>query len=199
MIYGIALSVLAYLSGSIPSGAILTRWRAKFDITSVGSGNIGATNVLRQAGPALGIATLAADMAKGAFPVFLAFLLCQSPPGREIWMAVVAVCAFCGHLFPVYSRLKKGGKGVATAAGCVLVFSPQALAAAFLVFAVCVAVSRRASVGSLAASAALCPAVFLFTGQAAFSGAVFIMAVLIWVRHKDNIKRLLARKEPRIF
>ncbi len=195
MAWGVLLSLLAYLSGSIPSGTILTKRRAKMDITAQGSGNIGATNVLRQAGPALGIATLVADMAKGALPVLAATHICQS----STWIAVTAVCAFLGHLYPVYTMFKKGGKGVATAAGGTLVFAPLAMGASLLVFAAAVGISRRASVGSLAASAALCPTVILVSGSWPLFSASIVMTILIWIRHRDNIKRLLAGEEPRIF
>ena len=195
MISAASLIVIAYFFGSIPFGAIIAQSRAKIDIREQGSGNIGATNVLRQAGPALGLLTLAADMAKGAIPVAIALLFFH----EDILTGVVAASSFTGHLHPVYTGFKKGGKGVATAAGGALVFAPAAVGISFLLFAVVVGASRRASAGSLAASAALAPAVFFIYGSPALTGASLFMAVLIWVRHKDNIKRLAAGEESKIF
>ncbi|MBI9074299.1 MAG: glycerol-3-phosphate 1-O-acyltransferase PlsY [Desulfatibacillum sp.] len=198
--YFLFFLALAYVLGSIPFGVVLTRWRARMDITKVGSGNIGATNVMRQAGPALGIATLACDMAKGALPVLgMMLVLGEESFLAQTGIALVALAAFLGHLFPLYSLFKQGGKGVATAAGCFLILSPLALAGALLAFATAVGISRRASVGSLTAAASLAPLVYWRTHSVAYTAAAFAVAVLVWFKHEANIKRLLAGEEPRIF
>jgi len=129
------LVALAYVLGSIPWGIILTRHIPSADIRGAGSGNIGATNVRRIAGTKLGLLTLIADMLKGAVPVWLAMLGTASKPGGHEWaISLVIIAATLGHLFPLFLKLRNGGKGVATAAGCFLAVSPLAFAAVFLVF-----------------------------------------------------------------
>ncbi len=196
MLPWLLIPLAAYLLGSIPFGAVLTRWRRGLDIRQAGSGNIGATNVMRQAGPALGILTLFCDAAKGALPVALA--LHAGAPSPEILAPATALCAFLGHLFPVYSGLKGGGKGVATAAGCAGALCWPALLISLSVFVLAVWISKRVSAGSLAAAAAL-PVYPLFTAPPALYGAFLIMAALVWVRHRENIARLRAGTEPRVF
>lgn len=198
--YFLFFLALAYALGSIPFGVVFTRWRSRMDITKVGSGNIGASNVLRQAGPALGLATLACDMAKGALPVLGIMLILgeDSFPAQAV-IALVALAAFLGHLYPLYTLFKQGGKGVATAAGCFLILSPLALAGALLIFAAAVGIFRRSSVGSLAAATSLVPLVLWRTHSLAYTGAALAIAVLIWFRHKANIRRLAAGSEPRVF
>ncbi|ACL04856.1 protein of unknown function DUF205 [Desulfatibacillum aliphaticivorans] len=191
---------LAYALGSVPFGAVLSRWRAGMDITKAGSGNIGATNVLRQAGPALGVATLACDMAKGALPVLGAALVLGTDGFlNQTAVALVALAAFLGHLFPLYSLFKKGGKGVATAAGCVLVLSPVALACALVVFAAVVGIFRRVSLGSLISAASLAPLVYWQTHSLPYTGAALAVTILVWFKHEANIKRLIAGEESAIF
>jgi glycerol-3-phosphate acyltransferase PlsY len=114
-----ALVIFAYMLGSVPCGFILTKLFTTLDIRQKGSGNIGATNVRRIAGNRLGIITLAGDVLKGAFPVYLAIKLTGvNGFWAEIYISLIAVSALSGHLFPVFLKFKGGGKGVATAAGC---------------------------------------------------------------------------------
>jgi glycerol-3-phosphate acyltransferase PlsY len=191
------LLLLAYLLGSIPWGLILARIFAPEDIRLKGSGNIGATNVTRQAGVLPGLLTLAGDIIKGAIPVYLA-LVAFGPAGgsADIYPAAVALAAFSGHLFPVYLKFRDGGKGVATAAGCFAVISPWAFLVAFAVFIVMLLVVRRVSVGSLAAAATLPAAVWITSDSVIMPVAACIIALLIFIRHRDNLKRLAAGKEP---
>jgi acyl phosphate:glycerol-3-phosphate acyltransferase len=195
----IVLPLIAYLLGSIPWGLVLTRCFAGFDIREQGSGNIGATNVRRLAGNRLGGLTLAGDVLKGWLPVVLAVLVAG---GTGWWGAVyvglVALCAFAGHLWPVYLGFRDGGKGVATAAGCFLAISPLAVAIALGGFVLVVWLSRRVSVGSLAAAAILPPAVGGLTGSLVPALAAGAVAVMIFARHTDNLRRLAKGTEPTI-
>lgn len=192
--YGLPL--LAYLLGSIPWGLVLTRLFAITDIRRHGSGNIGATNVARVAGPALGLATLVGDFLKGWAPVVLASYLDLPQAGAEVYGAALALLAVLGHLFPIYTRLRGGGKGVATAAGGFAALAPLAVLIALVVFVLALALTRRVSAGSLAAAAALPPAVLSTTGSAVFCAGAVIAATLIFIRHAGNIRRLLAGTEP---
>ena len=191
------LLLFAYLLGSIPWGLILNRIFAREDIRLKGSGNIGATNVTRQSGVIPGLLTLAGDMLKGAIPVYLALVAFGSAGGpADIYLAAVALAAFMGHLFPVYLKFRDGGKGVATAAGCFAVVSPGAVLAAVIVFIAMLSMARRVSVGSLSAAAALPLAVWIAADSAIMTTTAGIVALFIFIRHRDNLKRLLAGKEP---
>jgi acyl phosphate:glycerol-3-phosphate acyltransferase len=191
------LALLAYLLGSIPWGLVLTRVFTAADIRRLGSGNIGATNVARVAGPFWGLATFGGDFAKGWAPVALAFFLDLPQGALEPYAVALALLAVLGHLFPIYTRLRGGGKGVATAAGGFFGLSPPAVLIALGVFGLALALTRRVSVGSLAAAAALPLAVFGVTGSAVYGGGAAIAAVLIFMRHAENIRRLRAGTEPR--
>ncbi|NOY70243.1 MAG: glycerol-3-phosphate 1-O-acyltransferase PlsY [Deltaproteobacteria bacterium] len=190
------LLIFAYLLGSIPFGLVLARIFVRVDLRSLGSGNIGATNAKRAGGWGLGLATLAADMAKGAAPVWIASILYNNTGSGEIICALAAISAFLGHLYPVYLGFRTGGKGVAIAAGAFAVISPAALLTSLAGFFVPVLIFRRVSAGSLAAAVIL-PAAVFFTCQprAFFICALVISAFIIW-RHRENIRRLIEGKEP---
>ncbi|MBU2489389.1 MAG: glycerol-3-phosphate 1-O-acyltransferase PlsY [Proteobacteria bacterium] len=190
------LILLAYLLGSVPFGLVFARLAGKGDPRASGSGNIGATNVARTAGWAPGLATLAADAAKAALPAAAAAAL-TSP--ESPWTAAVALAAFLGHLFPVYSKFKGGGKGVASAAGGLAVLSLPALGACMGAFALFTALSGRVSVGSLTAAALLFPALAISGAGPAAAAAGAVMAALMWVRHAENLRRLAVGTEPRMF
>jgi glycerol-3-phosphate acyltransferase PlsY len=192
------LPVLAYLLGSIPFGLLLTRIFAGVDLHRLGSGNIGATNVRRVAGNRLGLAVLLLDAGKGALPALMAAGL--SDPGDALGAAytgLVALCAFAGHLFPVYLKFRTGGKGVATAAGAFLVLAPAALGLSLLVFVLVVCLTDRVSVGSLAAAGFLPLAVHLSARPLPLTVCAIIAGGMIVWRHKSNIHRLLNGREPR--
>jgi glycerol-3-phosphate acyltransferase PlsY len=193
IVYGLPLA--AYLLGSIPWGLVLTRVFAAADIRRCGSGNIGATNVARAAGPVLGLATLGADFFKGWAPVALASHLELPPAAIEPYAVALALLAVLGHLFPIYMRGRGGGKGVATAAGGFFGLAPLAVLIALGVFGSALALTRRVSAGSLAAAAVLPLAVFGATGSAVLCAGGVIVAALIFVRHADNIRRLRAGTE----
>ena len=193
----IGLLIFAYLLGSIPWGLILARIFGGIDIRRKGSGNIGATNVMREVVVMPGLLTLAGDVFKGALPVYMARWAFGAADGAgDIYPAAVALAAFLGHCFPVYLKFRDGGKGVATAAGCFAVISLTAVSAVFGLFALMLLVSRRVSLGSLCAAAALPVSIWIAAGSHVLIVAAAIIALLIFVRHHANIKRLLARDEP---
>jgi glycerol-3-phosphate acyltransferase PlsY len=195
------LFLLAYLLGSIPFGLVLSTIFSRQDIRSKGSGNIGATNVLRVAGARLALMTLCLDMFKGALPVFMAVQLMKSPeyPWNQVYLSLIALSAFMGHLYPLYLGLRKGGKGVATAWGCFLVISPVSALVTLLVFVLMACISNKASMASLSGSAVLPMVVWLATHSAVLTLCAAIITGLIVFRHKDNILRLLHGTEPTIW
>jgi len=191
------LVVIAYLLGAVPFGLILVKLLKGMDLRRIGSGNIGATNARRAGGWPLGLATLCLDVLKGALPVYFSGVV-FSPSTAPLAMGLTALGACCGHLFPIYLKFKTGGKGVATAAGCFAVISPIALLIAVIVFLLLAALSNRVCVGSMAAAASLPIAVFLIEKTWLLGGFAGVIALLIIIRHKDNIQRLRAGTEPTI-
>jgi len=196
------IAAVTYLLGSIPTGYLLVRIFRHEDIRSVGSGNIGATNVLRTVGKGLGAATFLLDMLKGSTAVWVGGLigsmLIPDAPLRSA-QALAALCAVLGHMFPIWLKLR-GGKGVATGFGVFLVAAPWAALAAISVFIVVLFLSRFVSLASIL-GAGLFPvfAFFMVTGQkpAVFIAVQFAVALLIIVKHHQNIRRLLAGTESR--
>jgi glycerol-3-phosphate acyltransferase PlsY len=185
------LLLCAYLLGSVPCGVILTRLLSDVDIRKVGSGNIGAYNVFRVAGKKLAIMTLAGDISKGALPVLLAAYWLKDLSWKgELWICLIAFSAFFGHLFPVFLGFK-GGKGVATGAGGLLVISPLAFVVCVLVYMLVLCSSSYSSAGSLSAAAIAPGAAWLVTHSVPITAYALIMALFIFVRHTENIKRLL--------
>lgn len=185
----IAVVVLAYLLGSVPTGVMVGR-RGGVDVRAAGSGNIGATNVVRTVGWQAGVFTLVADIAKGAFPQ----LVCQWF-GLDVSIAAWAgVASVVGHLFPIFGGFR-GGKGVATAFGVLLVQAPTAAIAAVAVFAVFFRSTRYVSVGSMAAAAVLPFALWTFDSSWEIVRAGIVMAALILWRHRENLVRLMEHRE----
>ena len=187
----IILTVAAYLLGSVPSGFIFGRL-AGVDVRRTGSGNIGATNVARVLGKGVGLLTLIADVAKGLVPVLLARWL-----SMEDWLiAGIAAAAFLGHLYPVFLRFQ-GGKGVATALGAMLAIAWPATLVLVFVFAGVVLSSRRVSLASITAATAAPFVLWALLYPPAFIALGVFLASMIILRHRDNIRRLLAGSEPR--
>jgi glycerol-3-phosphate acyltransferase PlsY len=184
------LLLISYLIGAIPTGVILTKLTGAEDLRTVGSGNIGATNVYRTAGRKLGIFTLLGDAIKGILPMLLGMLAGFS--GAQL--ALLGLAALIGHCFPVYLGFK-GGKGVATALGVFLVISPGAVALMLSLFLVVLGKWRYISLASLSCAAAI-PYVILILEQSmmVFFVSACISILVIW-RHKENIERLLAGNE----
>lgn len=183
--------VLGYLFGSVPCGLLLTRAAGLGDIRRIGSGNIGATNVLRTGNKALAGATLLLDLLKGALPVVIASQFAAENAG--LWAGLGAVL---GHLFPVWLGFK-GGKGVATSYGVLIVAAWPVGIAAGAVWLLAAKVLRISSLAALI-SFALAP---LLAWALADSGVVILavtIAALIYARHHTNIRRLLSGTEPRI-
>ncbi|NVM22629.1 MAG: glycerol-3-phosphate 1-O-acyltransferase PlsY [Desulfobacterales bacterium] len=181
----------AYLLGSVPWGVVLARLFGNVDIRKAGSGNIGAYNVYRVAGIKLGIMTLVGDILKGAVPVLAATHWLEFSGWKgDLWVCLVALCAFFGHLFSVFLGFK-GGKGVATGAGCFLVISPLVLLVCVLVYVMVLCTWGYSSAGSLSGAAVLPGAIWLATHSIPITSCAFTMALLIFVRHRGNIKRLL--------
>ena len=191
----------AYLLGSIPIGYLLVRIFRRQDIRSIGSGNIGATNVLRSGGKALGAATFILDVLKGAAAVYLGGLAgAMLVPSVSVHalQALAAFCAVLGHVFPVWLGFR-GGKGVATGFGVFLVVAPVAALTAIAIFAVILAFTRYVSLSSILATISF-PIVAWFTARrhSAFVFAVELaVALLIIAKHHQNIGRLLSGTEHR--
>jgi glycerol-3-phosphate acyltransferase PlsY len=177
---------------------VLTRCFSSVDVRRQGSGNIGATNVSRLAGSTLGLLTFAGDVLKGAVPVYLALVFSwKSPLLNDYLPPVVALASFFGHLFPLFMKFKNGGKGVATCAGSFAVLDPWACLAALLAFILLLVIGRRVSLSSLAAAAVLPAAVWFNLHSVQIAAGALIMSVLIFIRHTDNIKRLISGTEPK--
>ncbi len=190
---GLALVIVGYLLGSIPFGYLIGHWRG-VDIRASGSGNIGATNAARVLGKKWGILVLALDALKGWAPVAAGIHLLRLPPAL---VALVGLAAFAGHVFPLWLDFK-GGKGVATAAGVMLAVAPLAALGGFLAYAVCYAIWRISSIGSLVALAVVLPVMLLFYREPAYGALVGSMAALIVWTHRGNIQRLLERRESKV-
>jgi len=183
--------VIAYLIGSVPFGLILTRLAGAGDVRAIGSGNIGATNVLRTGRKGLALATLALDFFKGALPVWLAYRYLG--PDMAV---VVGLGAVLGHCFPVWLKFK-GGKGVATAAGVVVALTPAAAAIAIGVFVVVVLATRYVSLGSMLGAIAAAPSAWLL-GHVQAAELYLLLAVIIVLKHAGNVRRLAQGTESRL-
>lgn len=193
------MAVLAYLIGSVPTGLVLARIR-RIDVRATGSGNIGATNVARAAGPSLGVATLLVDALKGALPVFAAAALApEIHAGKAFAIALqcaAAVGAVFGHVFSIFLRLR-GGKGVATALGAIAALDPLTLVLPLLVFSASFWLTRRVSVGSILASATAPLSAILLGAPPLVTVSLTLIASVVILRHRENIRRLQAGSEPR--
>jgi glycerol-3-phosphate acyltransferase PlsY len=183
--------IIGYLLGSIPFGLIFTRLAGTQDLRSIGSGNIGATNVLRTGRRGLAAATLVCDALKGTAAVIIGAYL-----GGPEAAIVAAIGAFLGHLFPAWLGFK-GGKGVATYIGLLVgLFWPAAIAFC-VVWLVVAALTRYSSASALVASIAI-PLLFWWLGHPALAELFALLTVLLWFMHRANIQRLLAGTEGRI-
>ncbi len=188
----LALTVFAYLVGSIPTGVWLARWKGLPDPRTSGSGNIGATNVARTLGKRMGVLTLVGDALKGAVPVLVGrgFGL----PFDELSM--VAAIAVLGHIGSIFLRFK-GGKGVATGLGAFLALAPAAAGAAVAVFAATFAATRWVSLSSIVAAATLPVVMSYSVALRPGAAAAALVAVVVIAKHHANIGRLLRAEEPR--
>src|SRR5579863_76611 len=194
----ISIPVAAYLLGSIPFGLLLGKLFGGRDVRSAGSGNIGATNVARVAGPVAGILTLLLDAAKGALAVYLAARLSEQ---SSTWMMIAGLGALVGHCFPVWLGFR-GGKGVATAAGVFLVLSPLSFLGAVILFVLVVLYWRFVSLGSISAAAAMPLLIYFFWAPHhappyAVTFGSLGAALLIVYKHDANIQRMVQGNEPK--
>lgn len=179
--------LLAYVIGAIPFGYLLVRWRTGGDIRASGSGNTGATNVLRTTGIVFGGATLLLDIAKGYVAVWTAD---RASSGSPFWMSLAALAVMAGHAYPVFLGFK-GGKAVASFIGAFLRLVPLATIAMLIVFLAVVARTRYISLGSIIAAATFPLAVWLiFQPPLAIEVAALVAAIFIIYRHRANIQRL---------
>ena len=209
--FPVSLIVVAYLLGSVPFSYLIARIVTKDDIRTVGSGNVGATNVVRSAGKVPGFVALLLDIAKGFGSVMLARYLVQRPDwpwvysggtnpleAGTFWVGLTALVAVLGHMFPVWLGFR-GGKGVATATGAFFAVQPAAMGLALIVFIIVVAISRYISLGSMIAAGSL-PVIIRFVTGGTLWEIVFtiLIAFAVIVKHYSNIGRL-ARGEERRF
>jgi glycerol-3-phosphate acyltransferase PlsY len=200
----IAVIICSYLLGSIPFGYILVRVFQGVDVRSIGSGNIGATNVARSGGKKLAVATFLLDAFKGWLPVFV--VLHWPAIGKAVSLplttlgTIAAFSALVGHMFTVWLKFK-GGKGVATGMGVFLALAPRAALLALLIFSLIVAATRYVSLGSLVATAVF-PAIVCWLERDTFPPAALLMttaaALLVIFRHRQNIGRLWSGTENRL-
>lgn len=188
-----AAALAAYLLGSLPFGLILSRCCGSRDPRRHGSGNIGATNVMRTGGKRLGALTLLADMLKGVIPVSLAV----GAGWPEAWIATVVLAVFAGHLFPLFLRFR-GGKGVATMLGVMLPWQPLASLLGLALWTLIFSLGRYVSLASVIAALALPWLVWLTGASGAGIVAAVVIAVMVTARHAGNIRRLKEGTEPKI-
>jgi glycerol-3-phosphate acyltransferase PlsY len=194
----LSIPAAAYLLGSMPFGLLLGRLFGAADVRKAGSGNIGATNVARVAGPLAGILTLLLDAAKGALAVLLAARLTSD---SALWMMIAGLCALAGHCFPIWLGFR-GGKGVATAAGVFLVLCPPALLGAVILFILVVLYWRFVSLASISAAAVM-PLLIYFLWAPHHAPPYVVTfgslaaALLIVYKHDANIQRLVQGDETK--
>ncbi len=196
-VLAVLLVFAGYLAGSIPFGFLVGKLVLGVDVRKVGSGNIGGTNVARAGGRWLGVATIALDALKAIVPIVVARRWLGDAPRAELLVVAVAIAAFVGHLFPVWLGFR-GGKGVATALGIFAVLSPWAALAGIVVYLVAYGATRISSVGSLAGTTACAATAFVLNGPARpVSWAGVVLALLIFLRHRENIRRIVSGEEKR--
>lgn len=194
-----SIPVIAYLLGSIPFGLIIVKATGGGDIRAVGSGNIGAANVTRNAGPIAGLLTLFFDAGKGYLAVWIAE---RWTHGNWRWMIAAAVAAVTGHIFSVWLKFK-GGKGVATAFGVFLPICPEAVACAGIFWVIVVAFWRYSSLGSIMALATLPLWVYRFYAphhappEYLLLGTILI-SLLVLSRHRENLRRIITGEEHKL-
>jgi acyl phosphate:glycerol-3-phosphate acyltransferase len=192
--------VLSYILGSIPTSYLMGKLIKKIDIRDFGSGNVGATNALRVLGTKIGIITLIIDIGKGILAVFLGKMIVAEP--NNITLIAFGLFAILGHIFTIFLKFK-GGKGVATSAGVFMALAPQAVGLALIVFVLTVWISKYVSLGSIMGALVLFLAELYWNITHSFQNIellifIFVIAAFIIIRHKANIKRILAGNENKI-
>jgi acyl phosphate:glycerol-3-phosphate acyltransferase len=187
------IPLAAYFIGAIPFSYLITRWKTGGDIRNMGSGNVGATNVLRTSGKLPGLAALILDVGKGVATVYLGRAL----GGNEIWGAVGGFFAVVGHSFPVFLNFR-GGKSVATGGGAFLVLCPLGIISAIAVFILLLLIFRIVSLASITASASFPLFAWLYGAEKGIVVWGAISALWIILRHSENVVRLLRRTERKM-
>ena len=192
--------VLAYILGSIPTSYLMGKFIKKIDIRDFGSGNVGATNALRVLGTKIGIITLIIDIGKGILAVFMGKIIVAEP--SNIVLIAFGLFAILGHIFTIFLKFK-GGKGVATSAGVFIALSPLAVGIALIVFVLTVWISKYVSLGSILAALVLFLVELYWNITHSFENIellifIFVIAAFIIIRHKSNIKRILAGNENKL-
>ena len=204
MIDALIIIVSSYIIGSIPTAIIAGKWLKKIDIREHGSGNAGATNVFRTLGWKAGITVLLIDMFKGFVPVFwIAGFIHQNFDTLIYFQLLAGICAILGHMWTIFAGFK-GGKGVGTSAGVFLGLAPLALGLSLLVFVIIVWITRYVSLGSILAALTLL--IILLLQKFVFDVYIpdillyvcSIIVVLLWIAHKECIKRLLKGEENKL-
>lgn len=185
-------SVFGYLLGSVPFGLVLTRMAGYGDIRAIGSGNIGATNVLRTGNKGLALLTLLLDSGKGAIAVLIAAHFASFDAAMA-----AGLFSILGHCFPVWLKFK-GGKGVATTLGMAITLAPYVGLLACATWLVVATVSRISSLSALVAMLSMPISAFLVYHNPYLAGVCAGVAALVWIRHKTNIQRILKGEEPKI-
>jgi glycerol-3-phosphate acyltransferase PlsY len=193
MVDGLIVVAVAYLLGSVPFGVVVARRSGGVDLRRVGSGNIGATNVLRAVGRGAAALTLLGDIGKGALAVGLARWAGLAPS----FVAAAAMAAVVGHLYPVWVGFR-GGKGVATTFGVVLAAMPAVGVWSLAIWVATAAAFRYSSLAALVATAAMPPLAWLTDGRPAMLGLSVVLTAAIFVRHRDNLRRLREGTERKI-
>jgi glycerol-3-phosphate acyltransferase PlsY len=190
---GLAIVATAYIIGTIPFGLVFARWTGAPDPRTKGSGNIGSTNILRVAGTRAATLTLVMDALKGALPVWMTGMLL---PGSPEWMQTSGIAAVAGHVFPVWTGFR-GGKGVATGIGALVVLSPMAAIVVIGVWALVLGASRYVSLASVTAAAVL-PLVSALTHAPSTLVFASVVAAIVIVRHRENLVRLRRGTESKL-
>ncbi len=198
MLINISVVVFSYFLGAIPFGYILFKMKSGGDIRKYGSGNIGATNMLRTGGKTMGILTMILDLGKGS----LALIVPKMMGIDAFWLSLCGVMVVIGHIYPVF-LLFRGGKGVATAAGVFIVVAPLPFLLSFAVFVSLIALTRFVSLGSIFSSVLMPLFMYLFSFvRPPFPAEILLMAVciafFIVIRHSSNIKNLINGKEKKL-
>ncbi|MBN9067785.1 MAG: glycerol-3-phosphate 1-O-acyltransferase PlsY [Rhizobiales bacterium] len=191
MLYVLGALVVGYLFGSIPSGYLLARAAGLGDVRNIGSGNIGATNVLRTGNKGLAALTLILDALKGTVPVWLALHYFGLYPAM-----LAGLGAFLGHLFPVWLGFK-GGKGVATYLGVLLGLAWEGVIVFAVAWLLVAAITRFSSLAALVAAVAV-PVALVFLGRLELAELFAVMSAIVFIKHRPNIERLIAGTESKI-
>ena len=188
------LLVISFLAGSIPSGYVVCRVFKKIDIRKIGSGNIGATNVYRAAGGFFASIVLLLDILKGFFPVYLARNVFNF---NSLLSITIGLSAILGHIFSIFMK-GKGGKGVATSFGVIIGLFPLAAFSSFLIWLISVIFTHIVSISSIAGSIFLPLFIYLFYRDITLTVFGMVVSLFILYTHRENIKRLLKKRENRI-